>query len=124
MDNNNNTSTDFYYYYDTKFKTYDFTVYSKIIVLSIFLYTICRCIFQCRNRDLQVSPDPQILCSLLPEKYTSEVADLETCTICIEDFEQDEEVIKLVCKHSFHPKCIVPWLQKSAECPNCKAKIY
>jgi hypothetical protein len=119
-------STDFYYYYDTKIRNDDVTVYCKIAVLSVIIYSLCRCIFRCRRHELSTSPDPQILCSLLPEKYTntSEVDDLETCTICIDDFEEGDEVIKLVCKHSFHPKCIVPWLEKSAECPNCKAKIY
>ncbi len=122
MDNN---STDFYYYYDTKIKSDDVTLYCKIAVLSVIIYSLCRCIFTCRTRGLLPDPDPQILCSLLPEKYSTTTAnEQETCTICIDDFEEGEEVIKLVCKHSFHPKCIVPWLEKSAECPNCKAKIY
>jgi hypothetical protein len=122
----NTTSTDFYYYYDTSVRSEAITWYSKMTVVLVLLGYIIRCSYRCWNRDSLLPAEPQILCSLLPEKYTniSEVDDLETCTICIDDFEEGDEVIKLVCKHSFHPKCIVPWLEKSAECPNCKTKIY
>jgi len=47
----------------------------------------------------------------------------ETCTICIEDFEEGEHIIKLACEHAFHPKCIIPWIKINLKCPNCNTKI-
>ena len=46
---------------------------------------------------------------------------LPTCSICLEDFVEGEKISVLPCKHSFHYKCIVPWLgSKNSCCPICK----
>ena len=34
------------------------------------------------------------------------------CAICKDEFEKDEEVIDLPCKHHYHESCIVPWLKE------------
>ena len=33
------------------------------------------------------------------------------CNICMEDFQLDESVRTLPCKHFYHPVCISTWLQ-------------
>ena len=33
------------------------------------------------------------------------------CNICMEDFQLDERVRSLPCKHIYHGTCIVPWLE-------------
>jgi len=47
----------------------------------------------------------------------------EACSICIDEFEQDQTLRKLPCGHRFHIKCIDEWLKISNSCPNCKAEI-
>ncbi|KAI8873794.1 hypothetical protein GQ42DRAFT_169007 [Ramicandelaber brevisporus] len=43
------------------------------------------------------------------------------CAICIEHFENENEVRVLPCLHPFHLRCIDPWLTAhSAACPLCK----
>lgn len=32
------------------------------------------------------------------------------CPICKEEFNVDEELIVIPCRHTFHKVCIVPWL--------------
>lgn len=34
----------------------------------------------------------------------------QDCAVCKEQFKIDDEVIKIPCKHIFHPDCIKPWL--------------
>ena len=48
------------------------------------------------------------------------------CTICLENFIDNVEVIKLECKHLYHYKCLNDWLSKNQrmlKCPNCNNKI-
>jgi len=48
-------------------------------------------------------------------------SDVDTCAICIEDFENGEQLRLLPCKHWYHVECIDPWLTtKSSSCPLCK----
>lgn len=48
----------------------------------------------------------------------------EQCVICLENFEQDQVLKILPCKHEYHRDCIDPWLlKKSSLCPVCKQNI-
>ncbi|KAI8603097.1 hypothetical protein EDD21DRAFT_413348 [Dissophora ornata] len=45
----------------------------------------------------------------------------DTCAVCLEEFEDGEELRILPCRHEFHCECIDPWLvRKSSTCPLCK----
>ena len=46
----------------------------------------------------------------------------EMCIICREDMAEGE-VTQLLCKHSFHPECISPWLLEKEICPWCRRSI-
>ena len=46
----------------------------------------------------------------------------ETCTICLDDYEDGDLVRELACGHAFHKECIDMWLTtKASFCPMCKA---
>uniref|UniRef100_A0A914C4Y9 RING-type domain-containing protein n=1 Tax=Acrobeloides nanus TaxID=290746 RepID=A0A914C4Y9_9BILA len=49
----------------------------------------------------------------------------DQCPICLGLFEDELEAIllKLPCKHLFHKKCIIPWLEKAATCPYCRSDL-
>ncbi|KAJ3387954.1 hypothetical protein HDU92_001718 [Lobulomyces angularis] len=55
--------------------------------------------------------------------FTSSKNELqETCVICIEEYEESDEIRTLPCKHFFHTHCIDEWLRtKSTQCPLCKS---
>lgn len=46
-----------------------------------------------------------------------------TCAICLEIYENEEELIKLKCNHHYHPICITQWFKMTDTCPLCKYKI-
>lgn len=52
-------------------------------------------------------------------------ADIEgtSCSICIKDFVENDEVRALPCAHMFHAPCIDEWLRRRSDCPLCKADV-
>ncbi len=59
-------------------------------------------------------------------KYSeiSRDAKITKCSICTEDFVENDDVIKTKCDHIFHRDCIKPWLcNESVKCPICREEI-
>lgn len=63
----------------------------------------------CRKRLLQTCPGlltrDLFWCSVLPDKGLK-------CPVCLLEFEEQETVREMPCKHLFHAGCILPWLGK------------
>jgi len=45
------------------------------------------------------------------------------CTVCMDAFEEPDELVVLRCSHYFHSLCAVGWLKDHNSCPFCKQKI-
>eukprot|EP01091_Cochliopodium_minus_P005738 TRINITY_DN1563_c0_g1_i1.p1 TRINITY_DN1563_c0_g1~~TRINITY_DN1563_c0_g1_i1.p1 ORF type:complete len:535 (-),score=153.29 TRINITY_DN1563_c0_g1_i1:11-1615(-) len=45
------------------------------------------------------------------------------CTICLDDFEEGDQLNLLSCFHKFHTHCIKDWFQHSKLCPICRHEI-
>ncbi|XP_076366065.1 uncharacterized protein LOC143254993 [Tachypleus tridentatus] len=63
-----------------------------------------------------------------PHKYKkiqrSEGEDnIEKCTICLSEFEDNEDVRRLPCMHLFHIVCVDQWLTTNKRCPICRVDI-
>lgn len=49
--------------------------------------------------------------------------DCISCTICMEEYDDNSLVRKMGCKHMFHKKCIDKWLlEYNFKCPICRAE--
>lgn len=57
-------------------------------------------------------------------EITSEQAhDNLQCTICMEEFREQEKVKRLPCSHHFHEQCISTWLRLHGTCPTCRVTL-
>lgn len=53
----------------------------------------------------------------------SEEADSNTCTICLDEYQDGDQLRILPCLHIFHTCCIDNWLPRNSTCPVCKMDI-
>jgi len=62
---------------------------------------------------------------LNPEPFKQSMKENNSqCSVCLCDFEIDEEVIQLPnCKHIFHPPCVLRWLELHDSCPICRTPL-
>jgi hypothetical protein len=64
---------------------------------------------------------------LKTQKYSEkEDKEFTNCTICLEDYAADSEVITLACRHTFHYSCLKDWLLRvllHPRCPNCNDNL-
>eukprot|EP00758_Cryptobia_borreli_P002646 Tbor_TRINITY_DN3181_c0_g1::TRINITY_DN3181_c0_g1_i1::g.14617::m.14617 len=48
----------------------------------------------------------------------------QPCSVCQDEFdERSEPVVQLTCGHVYHRDCIVPWLERSQQCPTCRGNV-
>ena len=78
------------------------------------------------NENLGIGVEPTILNSLSSSKL-KDISKLEddkkNCIICMEDFQNGDDVIYLPCLHVFHTTCILEWFKGHNDCPVCKFKM-
>ena len=55
---------------------------------------------------------------------TAEFSASKTCSICISDYQANDTLVELPCKHRYHKDCIIPWLQQHRKCPICNVVIH
>ncbi|KAK4882906.1 hypothetical protein RN001_006225 [Aquatica leii] len=71
----------------------------------------------------QLAPpaSPEIV-NNLPEEKIQET-NCGKCDICLKEYEKDETVKIIPCKHKFHSECIIAWLTKTNSCPLCRHEL-
>jgi len=52
-----------------------------------------------------------------------EEGDGGSCTICLDDLKENDQIRIFGCGHKFHKKCVDDWLLLKNLCPNCKHVI-
>jgi Ring finger domain len=45
------------------------------------------------------------------------------CCICMEDFDEHDDVVETYCGHVFHKQCCREWLRQARSCPVCRTDI-
>lgn len=94
-----------------------------ICFLSMIIVTVVKWIRH-RNRLQRERLPHRELRKLAVIKFQAATCRYDTCSICLEDYVEGERLRVLPCKHTYHTKCIDPWLTRGKRnCPLCKAKI-
>jgi len=138
-DNNYVNNYDNNDYNQTRYNSLEVSFFPELIVLFFFSYTtamICRCFKGVcfNNNNNNRIYDSDIESRLIPNvsqidkkmiSYEELLKDNNdnNCTICLEEFNNDEEIIKLKCNHLFHSKCIDDWIKKNQSCPLCRLNL-
>lgn len=74
------------------------------------------------ENDQSDDEDDHIHTAVPPELLTNPG---DSCAICIDTLEEDDDIRGLTCGHAFHAGCLDPWLtSRRACCPLCKADYY
>lgn len=60
--------------------------------------------------------------------FYSKVAELPLtflqCLVCLDDYNPEDELRVLTCKHTFHQGCVDRWLETGRNnCPACRTKV-
>ena len=62
----------------------------------------------------------KLKCGMYKDLIQSNKHKLDMCSICFEQFNDDEECRELKCNHMFHQKCVDIWLAEHVTCPVCR----
>ena len=49
--------------------------------------------------------------------------DDNVCSICLCEYEEDDEMTKLPCDHIYHLECVTSWTNQSSRCPLCNHQL-
>ena len=61
--------------------------------------------------------------TFIVKKYNCDEMGNQECSICLVDFEDEDDYVDLKCKHVFHETCLKEWVVRKMDCPNCREKI-
>jgi len=75
------------------------------------------------NMDVYDPPSTTVLDQCITSTYVKHEHDDESCAICLCEFEDNENVKKLICNHQFHDNCIMTWFKDHSTCPICKQSL-
>ncbi|XP_037076460.1 E3 ubiquitin-protein ligase RNF13-like [Pollicipes pollicipes] len=91
-----------------------------VVLVGIMVY---RCYADHRRASRHRLPK-RILDSLPVQRFDKAVHTYDTCAICLDDYEDGEQLRILPCNHAYHTKCVDPWLTRSRRvCPVCKQRV-
>ena len=105
-------------------------ILTTVIFLSMCLGTFSQQLIQRNNRivlneddiDIEISSGNTETNNYIKILKTNNAEDKE-CSICLEEFTNNDEYFKFECNHTFHEKCITKWSKKNKNCPNCRKVI-
>ncbi|KAK4488629.1 hypothetical protein RD792_004398 [Penstemon davidsonii] len=91
-------------------------VIASAAILSIIINRLLR---RFRMLDASANDASNELASVVIEDNN----DNGECTVCLSEFEPNEQLRFLPCSHVFHAECVDSWLLTSRTCPLCMSAV-
>ncbi|XP_074870113.1 E3 ubiquitin-protein ligase RNF43 [Carettochelys insculpta] len=110
------------------------TVLSTVIVIILIFVVRSKCHWN-RTQDSLQQQAMQAIGQLAVRKYqrqcrqaalrdsASSCGSAPICAVCLEEFNEGQELRVISCSHEFHRECVDPWLQQHHTCPLCMFNI-
>lgn len=103
------------------------TAVNLTYLFSILLFVPCIthfCTFNYENKNtylyiLDDSIDLRLFKNIIKSNGYHEIV----CPICYENYNEEEKLRVLNCKHYFHINCIDEWLERNSTCPICRVNV-
>ena len=67
--------------------------------------------------------NPEKILNIDSKKFNKNISCYNECSVCITNFETNDDIIEIKCKHIFHNECIKEWYKYKNVCPLCRAEI-
>lgn len=64
-----------------------------------------------------------LLNNLQTTKFNHEILDKGQCCICLSEYQDNQLLVNLPCKHFYHDECAKKWFKITDSCPLCRKKI-
>ncbi len=51
------------------------------------------------------------------------IGDEKSCSVCLQDYNESDEIVLTICNHMYHKRCINNWLEQNKSCPVCRHRF-
>lgn len=104
-----------------------------LVSLSVYaFYRFTKCCFlnfyeiqndSSSNQRLITRSENPIILKKIKYKCDEENNYEEQCSICLDEFIENETLFQLNCQHYYHEKCLKGWLKNNRNCPMCRVIV-
>ncbi|XP_059903591.1 RING finger protein 24 isoform X1 [Gadus macrocephalus] len=88
----------------------------------VFILSLLFCCYLIRLRH-QAHKELYAYKQVIQKEKVKELNLHEICAVCLEEFKQRDELGICPCKHAFHRKCLIKWLEVRKVCPLCNTLV-
>lgn len=76
------------------------------------------------TNNIPLRPASKLVVKSLTRKIYEKISSTgETCTICLQEFDDERRVVTLPCGHDFDDECVLKWFETNHACPLCRFKL-
>ncbi|XP_059821662.1 RING finger protein 24 isoform X1 [Hypanus sabinus] len=88
----------------------------------VFILSLLFCCYLIRLRH-QAHKELYAYKQVILKEKVKELNLHEICAVCLEEFKSKDELGICPCKHAFHRKCLIKWLEVRKVCPLCNTPV-